>query len=156
MGADGSYDYRIYDGDVRAVLLILPQSPSVLEEVQEIDTQWHKDMPRLARVDDQLRATGQVGNRGSLRERAIDVMSVSFPLIYTHYNTSKDDGDEFQGALSHTREGESKVLSLAGTKETPYLLTRSQVFIVNETHPVDRVQYQKKFLQLQRQSVSPT
>lgn len=135
--------------DVRGVVLVLPHS-SVLERAIDVHTRWDPGMQRLPRINDALRATGEIGQPGSVRERAIEAMSVTFPIIHV------DQAGEAEPLSQGWTGPKQNRLNASGALLHPYLRTRVQVLIVNEARPFNAVKYQQRFDELKEEAVSGT
>lgn len=132
--------------DARAVVLVLPRS-AVLERATEVETRWDAEMERLPRITKAFRSTGKVGKPGSVQERAIEAMSVTFPLVYVGQTEEED-------ALPAIEDKTLNRLTASGAKLHPYVRTQVQVALVNETRPFDAAKYQQKFKDLKADAVS--
>ncbi|KAL1406147.1 hypothetical protein Q8F55_007831 [Vanrija albida] len=155
------YDKDLYHQDVRATVVLLPQSPSRLDSVANVSTFMPSHLRTFPWLSDALNSSQLVGAHDSVYQRALGSLAVTWPLIELKEekrnvtnakNETKPPGDE----PKETTSLEANTSAPAGNSDevdrTPYLRTRLHAYIVNETRSTLRETLNEKFKDLSKKA----
>ncbi len=127
--ADASYDRRLYGEDARAVVVLLPP-------LAGLETETLRDPSILSAVLDDA-AAARIDNAPATLG-----LYTSAPLIHNQL-------PEEIGRLPASQNGSL----VAGAAQTPYISTQAHVLLMNDTPGLERGFWEKKWKELQDESV---
>ncbi|KAF8063483.1 hypothetical protein FPV67DRAFT_247135 [Lyophyllum atratum] len=159
-------NHSLTNYDLRGSIVLIPSSPSLLDHIVDFST-WLPDFVEALPVRSWPFPLGSPDKgEKTVADEAVESFGVTVPLIqFGHINSRCDneDGEEDpeeqdgedppilensteRGSLLETTEGKAVLES------HPYIVTRTQIRVVDETTPFDRKLYSKRLGQLRRTS----
>ncbi|KAJ7331519.1 hypothetical protein DFH08DRAFT_940114 [Mycena albidolilacea] len=162
------------ENDLRASVVLIPTSPSLLEHVTSFST-WRPEslvIPPVRLWPFPLGAADSGPQR--LTDTALDSFAISFPLLEFHEigreedvilkenadDEDDDDEEEVQDRVEekfHTYEGPRGISDIPrypehALKRHPFVVTRTQIRVVDETHIFSRKLYNREHNKLRSTS----
>ncbi|KAG6826501.1 hypothetical protein H0H92_015574 [Tricholoma furcatifolium] len=132
--------------DLRGSVVLIPSSPSPLDNIIEYSSWIPSFINKYpARSWPFPLGSTDVRNR-TLADEAIDSFGVTVPLLQFH-NTPKKCQDTEDDVYLEEKEGEpvpSTTEFRSPLTHHPYIVTRTQILVVDETMPLDRKAYLQK------------
>ncbi|GLB42812.1 hypothetical protein LshimejAT787_1202610 [Lyophyllum shimeji] len=152
--------------DLRGSVVLVPTSPSLLDYIVDFDS-WIPDIIDTLPVRSWPFPLGSP-DRGkkTIADKAVESFGVTVPLIQFHPILSRcehkgleDVLDEFEeedpGFLGQLMEQKASMETTEGKgvlSHHPYVITRTQIRVVDETTPFNRTMYNRKFNHVKRTS----
>ncbi|KAG6907294.1 hypothetical protein DXG01_009487 [Tephrocybe rancida] len=130
--------------DLRGSVVIIPSSPSPLDQIIDYST-WIPNFIKVFPVRSWPFPLGSTDERNkTIADKAIESFGVSVPLLRFHNigkrcnDTDDDFYDEDDGQISETTKNKNPLT------HHPYIVTRTQIRMVDETTPFDKHTYLNK------------